>query len=92
MCLQCSSGMNIITACSRELQKRTLEEIRAYRKSTGDRFAFKLTDAWVYKVGADHWEFHFGKFYGRGRADNGYEARAKGWAGWLIAQDGNSHE
>jgi len=84
--------MNIITACSRELLKRTLEQIRAYRKSTGDRFAFKLTDAWVYKVGADHWEFHFGKFYWRGSADNGYEARAKGWAAWLSAQDGNSHE
>jgi len=69
--LQCSSGMNIITACSRELLKRTLEEIRAYRKSNGDRFAFKLTDAWVYKVGADHWEFHFGKFYWRGSATTG---------------------
>ena len=70
---------------SREVLKQVLDEVRAHRKSTGDRFAFKLTDAWVYKVGTDHWEFHFGMFYWHGSADNGCEARAKGWRAWLVA-------
>jgi hypothetical protein len=60
-------GMSINTAFSRELLKRILDEVRAYRKSTGDRFAFKLTDAWVYRVGTDHWEFHFGVLLARQR-------------------------
>ena len=81
--------MSINTAFSRELLKRVLEEVRAYRKSTGDRFAFKLTDAWIYRVGTDHWEFHFGEFYWQGSAENAFEARAKGWSSWLAAHDGN---
>jgi hypothetical protein len=80
--------MSINTAFSRELLKRVLEEVRAYRKATGDRFAFKLTDAWIYRVGTDHWEFHFGEFYWHGSADNAFEARAKGWSSWLAAKDG----
>jgi hypothetical protein len=81
--------MNINIALSREHLNRVLGDVGSYCKSTGDRFAFKLTDAWVYKVGADHWEFHFGEFHWRGSADNRHEARAKGWAAWLVAQEGN---
>jgi hypothetical protein len=81
--------MNINTAFSREHLKRVLGDVCTYRRSTGDRFAFKLTDAWVYKVGADHWEFPFGEFHWRGSADKGHQARAKDWAAWLVAQEGN---
>ena len=84
--------MSVNTAFSRELLKRVLDDVRAYRTSTGDRFAFKITDAWVYKLGTDHWEFHFGKLCWHGSADNGYEARAKGWSAWLVAQEGNRHK
>ena len=81
--------MSVNTAFSRELLKRVLDDVRAYRISTGDRFAFKLTDAWVYKLGTDDWEFHFGKFYRRGDSDDAFEARAKGWSAWLAAQEEN---
>ena len=84
--------MSVNTAFSRELLKRVLDDVRAYRTSTGDRFAFKITDAWVYKLGRHHWEFHFGMFYWHGSAGNGYEARAKGWRAWLVAQEGSRHE
>lgn len=80
--------MSINTAFSRELLKRVLNDVRAYRKSTGDRLAFKLTDAWIYRVGTDQWEFRFGEFYWRGSADNAFEARAKGWSSWLAARYG----
>jgi hypothetical protein len=83
--------MNTNTAFNREHLKRVLDDVRAYRKSTGDRLAFKLTDAWVYKVGRDHWEFRFGKFYWHGSANNGHEARAKGWCAWLAAQELRPH-
>jgi len=82
--------MSINMAFSRELLKQVLDEIRAYRKSTDDRFAFKLTDAWVHRVGTDHWEFHFGEFYWHGSADGAFEARTKrlvlvaGRAGWKL--------
>jgi hypothetical protein len=81
--------MNTNTAFSRELLKQVLEHVRAYRKSTGDRFAFKLTDAWIYKVGTDRWEFYFGNFCWHGSADDAFEARAKGWSSWLAAREGD---
>jgi len=46
----------------------------------------KVSDAWVYKCGRDHWEFHFGKFYWHGSADNAYEARSAGWSAYLRKQ------
>jgi hypothetical protein len=67
-------GMNVNTAFSRELLKRVLEGVRAYRKSTRDRFAFKLPNAWICKVGTDRWEFYFGKFYWHGSADDAFVA------------------
>lgn len=46
--------------------------------------AVKLRDAWVYNTGRDHWEFHGpDEFYWHGSASNAYEARYKGWCGWL---------
>lgn len=39
--------------------------------------------AWVYHFGRGHWEFHGpDEFYWDGRADNAYDARAKGWLAW----------
>lgn len=47
------------------------------------RPGIKHREAWVYKVGKDHWEFHFGEYYWHGSAGNAYEARANGWSAWL---------
>jgi hypothetical protein len=42
-------------------------------------------DAWVWKAGRNHWEFHGpGGYYWHGRAHDAYEARAKGWRAWLT--------
>lgn len=42
------------------------------------------TAAWVWKDGRQCWEFHGPQnFYWHGRADNAYDARAKGWNKWL---------
>ena len=46
----------------------------------------KLREAWVYKVGKAHWEFHYGEFYWHGSAYNAYEARANGWAAYMAKQ------
>ena len=43
----------------------------------------KLRDAWVYRVGKGHWEFHFREFYWHGSADDAFEARFKGWDAYL---------
>lgn len=43
-----------------------------------------IKDAWVWNAGRDHWEFHGpDNYYWHGRADNAYDARAKGWQAWL---------
>lgn len=42
------------------------------------------TGAWTHHFHRDNWEFHGpAGFYWHGRADNGYEARYKGWMAWL---------
>ena len=46
--------------------------------------AVRIKDAWVWRAGKDHYEFHFGSFYWHGRADNAYDARSRGWAAWLA--------
>lgn len=45
----------------------------------------RVSDAWVYRLDRQSWEFHFGAFYWHGRAANAYDARAKGWAAYLRA-------
>lgn len=45
-----------------------------------------LRQAWVWKAGRDHWEFHYRKFYWHGRASDAYEAKTNGWSAWLAAQ------
>jgi hypothetical protein len=40
--------------------------------------------AWTYHLGRGHWEFHGPeRFYWHGSADNGWEARYKGWMAYL---------
>lgn len=52
-----------------------------------------ISDGWVHatKMGcgaSTHYEFHYqGKCYWHGRAENAYDARAKGWEAWLEQQD-----
>lgn len=47
-----------------------------------------LKDAWVWKCGRDHWEFHGpDDFYWHGSASDAYEARFKGWHAWLEKQE-----
>jgi hypothetical protein len=65
-----------------------------------------VSEAWVHKAG-NQWEFHFwhvrerscgtaaaDKFYWHGRADNAYDARAKGWTAFLQSKgvDGYTRE
>ena len=65
-------------ALSRELLRLALEEVRALFP------AVKVSDAWVWHAGRDHWEFHFGAYYWNGRASNAYDARAKGWSAYIA--------
>lgn len=64
----------------REILRLTIADVRAFNP------AVRLKDAWVYKLGEDHWEFHYGDYYWHGSADNAYEARAEGWSAWLGSQ------
>jgi len=44
-------------------------------------------DAWVWKAGRDHWEFHGPQdYYWHGRASNAFEARYAGWMAWLKSK------
>jgi hypothetical protein len=46
-----------------------------------------VKDAWVWKAGRDHWEFHGpDKFYWHGSAHDAYEARYKGWNAWMESK------
>jgi len=45
----------------------------------------EVKKAWAHKTG-NVWEFHYGKFYWWGRAENAWHARAKGWQEWLEAK------
>ena len=50
----------------------------------------KIKDAWVWHAklgGSKLYEFHYGDFYWCGRAENAYDARAKGWEEWIAKQD-----
>lgn len=72
------SAPSIDIAFSREVLRLTLEEVRAACPD------INLRDAWVWKAGRDHWEFHYGEYYWHGSASNAYEARAKGWTAYLA--------
>ncbi len=66
-------------AFSRTFLSMTMEDVKKHT-TVAERKA-----AWVYGFGRQSWEFHGpNDYYWNGRADNAYDARAKGWAAWLI--------
>lgn len=76
------SDLNI-TFC-RALLAQTMERVRRHTTPA------LREKAWVYKTARGQWEFQgpnpdgrVNQFYWFGRADNAYEARAKGWSAWL---------
>jgi hypothetical protein len=73
---------NINVAFCRQLCVLIAPQVRAAVKAKG----LKSKDAWVYKVGPGHWEFHFGEFYWHGSADNAFDARYNGWSAWMRSQ------
>lgn len=82
--------MDINVTFTRMLLSALVEELRA--EHPGVRV---MKNAWVIKVGRDHWEFHGNPhpsggplvgFYWHGRAFNAYEARYKGLSAWREEQ------
>lgn len=76
------------------------EIVRDVRKWKTD---VKLRDAYVMKVGRDHWEFRYAEpssasnnftkqpeFYWHGRAGSAFDARARGWTAWLEREKGGT--
>jgi hypothetical protein len=64
-------SQTLLTQVTRDV-KRTFPKINVRR------------DCWTYHYGRGRWEFHGPEqFYWHGRADNGWEARAKGWSAYL---------
>jgi hypothetical protein len=71
---------NINVSFSREILAMVQQDVRAFAPHIKVR-----KDAWVWKAGRDHWEFHGPDgYYWHGGADNAYEARANGWRAWLV--------
>lgn len=71
---------------SRTLLSTVLADVKAFNS------AIRVKDAWVWQVGRDHWEFHFGSYYWHGSADNAYDARAKGWSSFLASVNAPGYE
>lgn len=76
--------MNSNIRLSREILKTVLDAVADQLKPHTLTVAESLREAWVYQTDGRRWEFHYGPFYWHGRADNAYEARAKGWEAWLA--------
>jgi hypothetical protein len=70
-------AQSINVSLCREVLKLVIDDVRAFNPE------LPLKEAWVYKLGRDHWEFHFRDFYWYGDADNAFDARAKGWEAFL---------
>jgi len=84
--------MNINVSFAREELKNTLTNVVRFMRTGAATETGPLNDAWVSKVGKDHWEFHFGSFYWHGSADNAYDARSKGWTSWLRKQGAEGYK
>jgi hypothetical protein len=84
---------DIDVAFCRSLLAQIAPEVKAIRPSINVWFG---KDAWVIATGRQGWEFHGPDgFFWQGRAANAYDARYKGWSGWLAAQQrasGSSEE
>jgi hypothetical protein len=63
---------------SRQELRLVLLDVKEYNQN------LPVREAWVWKCGKDHWEFHFGDFYWHGSADNAYDARSRGWTAYLA--------
>lgn len=71
-------AQNYNTTFCRVLLATTMEDVRPLTT------AKQRKEAWVIRVGRQHWEFHGpDDFYWHGGADNAYDARASGWNAWL---------
>ncbi len=74
--------MNIDLAFSRALLAQAHAAVKAAYPAINLR-----KDAWVWKAGRDHWEFHGpADYYWHGRVSNAFEARYAGWMAWLKSK------
>jgi hypothetical protein len=87
--------MSINVSFCREELKAVITDVKKHLQHTQTHYTStpegSIKAAWVYKVGKDHWEFHFGPFYWHGSADNAYDARSKGWTSWLRSQGADGY-
>lgn len=72
--------MSIDTAFQRATYAEIVMDVRKFDPHVN------LREAWVYKVGRDHWEFHYKDFYWHGGAGGAFDARANGWSAYLAKQ------
>lgn len=72
---------DINIAFSRTLLSVVVADVRKYDSK------IQIQKAWVHSTDRRTWEFHGpDKFYTHFRADNAFEARAKGWQAWLRSK------
>lgn len=65
----------------RTLLAQTMEAVRPHTTAEQRKAAW----VWTTDRKRGHWEFHGpDEFYAEFRADNAYDARAKGWSKWLA--------
>jgi hypothetical protein len=67
-----------------EFQRSLYREVRAEVLKFDPSISTR--DAWVWKAGRDHWEFHYEDFYSHGSAGGAFDARANGWIAFLASQ------
>ena len=69
--------MGVVAVFDRVLYAQIIPDVRKNVPNV------RLRDAWVWKAGKDHWEFHYRDFYWHGSASGAYEARYMGWSAYL---------
>ena len=72
--------MSLDTAFQRTEYAQVVMDVRKFNPSVN------LREAWVYKVGRDHWEFHYQEFFWHGSAGGAFDARAIGWSRYLASK------
>lgn len=77
---QMKTAMSVYAAFERSLYQEVVKDVRKHVPGV------RLREAWVWKAGRDHWEFHYGEFFWHGSASGAFEARAKGWSAYLTKQ------
>lgn len=71
--------MNVNTIFCRLLLKETHKEVKA----SFPTMKLNSKECWVIKLSGGYWEFHCPGYYWYGMAENAYDARQKGWSGYL---------